>query len=128
MNRLLLLTFSAILLSACGDTDNAEPPAELVDFESSLQVEELWSVSTGEGVGQLFLKLFPLVLEDRIIVADREGKVSAFTLSNGKRLWQVELDEVLSGGVGGDKHNLILTGRNGHVIKLDGEGQAAMES
>lgn len=123
MNRLLLLTFSAILLSACGDTDNAEPPAELVDFESSLQVEELWSVSTGEGVGQLFLKLFPLVLEDRIIVADREGKVSAFTLSNGKRLWQVELDEVLSGGVGGDKHNLILTGRNGHVIKLDGEGK-----
>lgn len=123
MIRYLSFFLSVLLLAACGDSDNSEPPAELVDFEASLQVEELWSVDTGVGVEQQYIKLYPLILDDRIIVTDREGTVSAFALKDGDRLWETELDIILSGGVGGDQNHLVLTSRNGHVIMLDGEGK-----
>lgn len=123
MIRYLLIFVSALSLIACGDSDNSEPPAELVDFEQTLQIEELWSVSTGGGVEQQYIKLFPLFVEDTIIVADRSGDVTAYEQKSGKELWATELDIVLSGGVGGDKNHLVLTSRNGHVILLDGKGK-----
>ncbi len=123
MMRYILIASVSILLMACGDTDNSEPPAELVDFTPSYTVEELWSVDTGVGIDQQYLKLTPLILDDRIIVADREGNVSAYALKTGRQLWEVELDIILSGGVGGEKNNLVLTSRNGHVILLDGQGK-----
>lgn len=110
-------------LYACGETDNSEPPAELVDFKRSLDVKELWSADTGSGVDQLFVKLFPLILEDTIVVTDRQGTVISFDLNTGKELWQTELDIIISGGVGGNNNHLVLTGRNGHVILLDGTGK-----
>ncbi len=123
MMRYILIASVSILLMACGDTDNSEPPAELVDFTPSYTVKELWSVDTGVGIDQQYLKLTPLILDDRIIVADREGNVSAYALKTGRQLWEVELDIILSGGVGGEKNNLVLTSRNGHVILLDGQGK-----
>ncbi len=123
MIRNLLIASFSLLLVACGDTDNSEPPAELVDFTPSYKVNELWSVDTGVGIDQQYLKLTPLILDDRIVVADREGNVSAYVLTSGKQLWEVDLEIILSGGVGGDRDNLVLTSRNGHVILLDGQGK-----
>lgn len=123
MIRYLLIFISALSLTGCGDSDNAEPPAELVEFDQSIKVEKLWSVSTGGGVEQQYLKLFPLIVENTIVVADRLGDVSAYNIKNGNMLWSTELDTVLSGGVGGDKNHLVLTSRNGHVILLDGSGK-----
>ena len=122
MIRYLIILFSCLLILSCSDSDNAEPPAELVDFDESIKLEKLWSVSTGNGVEQQYIKLFPFVVGDKIIVADRDGDVTAFDIRSGEKLWQVELDLVISGGVGGDKDHLIVTSRNGHVIMLDGEG------
>jgi outer membrane protein assembly factor BamB len=112
-----------VLVVACGDTDNAEPPAELVDFEPSLQIERLWDVNTGDGAGQLYLKLSPLITDDKIIVTDRDGEVSAYELQTGKRLWRTDLDMPVSGGVGGDGTHLVVTGTNGHVVLLDNNGE-----
>lgn len=123
MIRNFLIVLSALSLFACGDSDNAEPPAELVDFDASLTVKELWSVSTGSGVGQQYIKLFPLIIDDIIVVAGRQGDVAAYKLDTGKQLWSTEVGVVLSGGVGGNKNNLVLTGRNGHVIVLDESGK-----
>lgn len=123
MIRLITVLLSAFLISACGDSDNSEPPAELVDFKQTLKVKELWSVDTGLGVEQLFVKFFPLLLNDRIVVTDRNGKVSAFNIKTGDRLWETELNTVISGGVGGNEKNLVVTSRNGHVFLLDSKGQ-----
>jgi len=127
MIRLYLILFlilpASFFLSACSDDDNAEPPAELVDFKQTLNVKELWSVDTGNGVGQLFIKLFPLILDDRIVVTDRDGNVSAYALQTGKKLWHIALDMSVSGGVGGDNNHLVISGRNGHVVLLDAKGK-----
>ena len=123
MIRFLITLFSCLLILSCTDSDNSEPPAELVDFEESIKINKLWSVSAGSGVDQQYVKLFPLIVDDKIIVADRDGDVAAFNAKTGDELWQVELDVILSGGVGGDANHLLVTSRNGHVIMLDGEGK-----
>jgi len=120
--RAMLLGMLTALLVACGDTDNAEPPAELVEFEPSLQVERLWRVNTGDGAGQLYLKLSPLITGNKIIVTDRHGEVAAYELETGKHLWTTDLDMPVSGGVGGDAMHLVVTGTNGHVVLLDTSG------
>lgn len=123
--RALLLAMLAVLIIACGDTDNTEPPAELVEFEPSLQVERLWQVNTGDGAGQLYLKLSPLITDDKIVVTDRHGEVSAYEPQSGKRLWKTELDMPVSGGVGGDADHLVVAGTNGHVVMLDAAGNVS---
>ena len=122
MIRFIAVTLCALFITACGDSDNSEPPAELIDFKQTLKVKELWSVDTGNGIEQLFVKLFPLLLNDRIVVTDRNGTVSAYNINTGKRLWETELNTVVSGGVGGDEKNLVVTSRNGHVYLLDSKG------
>jgi len=121
---LSLVTFlSAFSLMGCSDDDNAEPPAELTEFKQTLNVKELWSVDTGEGVGQLFVKLVPLIVDDKIVVTDRDGNVSAYDLETGKQHWQANLDITVSGGVGGNNSHFVITSRNGHVVLLDANGQ-----
>ncbi|MCW8934186.1 MAG: outer membrane protein assembly factor BamB [Gammaproteobacteria bacterium] len=123
MIRFIAVLLSAFLITACGESDNSEPPAELVDFKQTLKVKELWSVDTGKGVNQLFVKLFPLLLDDRIVVSDRDGTVSAYNIKTGVQLWETELDTVISGGVGGNENNLVVTSRNGLVFLLDSKGE-----
>ncbi|VAW63905.1 Outer membrane beta-barrel assembly protein BamB [hydrothermal vent metagenome] len=123
MIRLIFIFLSFLFIAACSDDDNSEPPAELVDFEETLNVNELWSVNTGSGVEQLFIKLFPLILDKKIVVTDREGIVSAYDLETGDELWQTELEIIISGGVGGNEDYLVVTSRNGYVILLDAKGK-----
>ena len=122
IKKLCLIGF-VLLLSACGAEDNAEPPADLVEFKSSLPVEELWSVSIGDGVQQQFLKLYPLMLKDSLVVADRSGRVSRVDMSTGKILWQTDLDTILSAGVGGNEGRLFVASRDGQLMALDGQGK-----
>lgn len=123
MIRYLITFFSFLFILSCSNSDNAEPPAELVDFEESIKVDQLWSVNAGSGDDEQYLKLFPLIAGEKIIVADRDGDVTAFDIKTGEELWQIELNLILSGGVGGDINHLVVTSRNGHVIMLDSNGK-----
>ena len=117
--RWLLPIFVVLGLLACGDKDNAEPPADLVDFDASAKAEKLWSVSIGGGVAQQYLKLYPLLLTDRLIAADRSGKVTAVNAITGKIIWRVDLDVVITGGVGGNAEYYFVTTRDGEIIALN---------
>jgi len=117
--KLFVLLFSLLLLSCGAEEDNAEPPSELVDFESSVEIEKLWNVSVGGGVEQHYLKLYPLLLSDRLVVTDRNGTVQSVNLDDGDELWSVDLDVVISGGVGGNEKYYSVTSRDGEVILLE---------
>ena len=77
IKRFILIMLLATIAACSSEKDNSEPPAELVEFEQTIQVKKLWDLSTGDGVQQQYLKLYPLLLDDRIIVADREGNITA---------------------------------------------------
>lgn len=120
----LVLVLVAGLLGGCswfGDDDNAEPPAELEDFERRVDLKKIWSRSTGDGTDEQFIKLVPTVERDRVFVADRNGTVLAVELESGKLIWRQKTGIAISAGTGvGD--GLVLVGSSdGELLALDSE-------
>ncbi len=119
MKRLAVVVFSMVL-GACASNDAIElEPAELVDFDELVELEELWSEDIGVGQDERYTKLVPAVSGDRIFATDIEGNVLALNRFDGDEIWEVELEEPVSGGVGAS-HGLVLVGTYaGEVIALD---------
>lgn len=123
---------SALLCAGCagmsdsvtrfmGGKDNTDPPSPLVEFQSKLNVIELWSASVGGGTANQYLKLAPALSKQRLYVADSDGQVEALDATNGARLWSTDVDERITGGPGvGENAVLVGTGEGG-VIALDSE-------
>ena len=123
IKRLFMLSV-LLLLAACGaEEDNTEPAADLVEFNATEKFSLLWDQQVGDGINQQYLKLYPLLLNDRMIVADRSGEVRSLDLKKGKTLWRLDLDSILSGGVGGDSQSHIVSTRDGEIIKLSSTGK-----
>ncbi|MCX7074886.1 MAG: outer membrane protein assembly factor BamB [Methylococcales bacterium] len=138
MRRILLL-FTALSLTACssldvvkdsvsgisdyfsGGEDNAEPPAILTEIASEIEIEKLWSSSTGVGANEQTVKLAPAIYNQKIITADREGLVQARHLVTGDKVWEFETDKKLSGGVGVGTETVILGSSNAEVIALNSD-------
>ncbi|MEX2353465.1 MAG: hypothetical protein WD709_04700, partial [Gammaproteobacteria bacterium] len=59
-----LLLFAFLLTYGCGSLigtkeEIIDPPAELVEFQASLDVSRLWDRNTGKGTNKHFLTLAP---------------------------------------------------------------------
>lgn len=119
-SKVFLFVFIAAILVACGDDDNSEPPAELTEFEPSIKISSIWSTKTSEGIKQQFLFIEPLLLDDKIVTAARDGHISIINLKNGAIIDEIELETTLSGGVGGNADVWLLATRNGELIAING--------
>ncbi len=114
-----ILALVALLLQACGSDDNAEPPAELVDFTPEAIIEEQWSASPNAGIAQQYLFLEPLLLDDKMVTAGREGRIAVIDINNGVIVSELELELALSAGVGGNADLWLVASRDGEVIAID---------
>ena len=121
--RYFLLLFGALLISACGDEDNTEPPAELTDFKQTHYLALQWSVSTDDSIDQQYLFIEPLLLRERIVTAGRNGTLNVYALDDGDELAEIELDIPLSGGVGGTEDVWLVGSRNGELIAVSGSSE-----
>jgi outer membrane protein assembly factor BamB len=116
---LLLL---AVTLGGCGlfgGEEESNPPAELVKFKSTLKVRKAWSAGVGKDSEYLRLALVPASDGTRVFAAGKDGRVSAFELDRGKRVWTSKTKLGLSAGpaIGG---GVVVAGTsNGEVIALD---------
>jgi len=117
--RSIVLLCVISLLAACGDEDNSEPPALLTNFTRTAYLDQQWSTKTGDEIGQQFLLIQPLLLDDRILTAGRDGLLTSFDISNGYELAEIDLDEELSGGIGGNSSRALVTTRDGNVVCID---------
>jgi outer membrane protein assembly factor BamB len=127
----LLLLGSLPLASGCtalgnlfDNPDNTAPPAELVDFEPTVNVRTVWQRRVGSGAGKLFLKLRPAIDGDRVYAATRDGRVQAFDARTGETVWDTDTDSPLSGGPGVGDGLVLLGTSEGEVLALgekDGE-------
>lgn len=118
MKRLNLLPLIALLASCSGSIDPVEPPSELVGFKPQLALHSRWQRTAGQGTGGQYLKLSPLLEGDRLFVADRYGRVTAYNSLSGERLWQRELERTISAGPG-YAPGLLLFGGDAEVFALD---------
>ena len=90
--RVLLLLASIPLLLACGSfadpttwgkSSEVAVPASLVDFEATLQPDELWSHRIGGGRAQSSYNLRPRVEGEQVYVAGANGVVEALENASG---------------------------------------------
>ena len=132
--RTIVLMLTLVALCACAnvkdsvssivarESDNSIPPAELVEFEPSIEVEKVWSDRYGKGVNNLFIQLTPAAYEDSVFTADRDGRVIAMTADTGDEIW-TERDKSLriSGGPGVGEGLVFVGTSDAEVIARDVE-------
>lgn len=111
------------ILAGCASEEDTIVMAPLPQVDSQFTPSSEWSTSIGDGVGHYFSKLSPVMANDTLFVASRDGLVKALDPENGKQKWQVNLEEDvvarLSGGITAAYENLYIGSENGEVIALD---------
>lgn len=119
----LFIFFLCFLLTACaglGD-DNTPSPAALTSYPFQFQPVELWSIPTGGGMGKDFLRLGPVIKDDKVFVTNKSGHVTAVMLRNGHKLWQVNLKQPLSSAPATDEGIVILASTQPELFALKTE-------
>jgi len=102
-------------------TDNTEPPAELVKFTPTVKIRTLWSHRVGSGFDGQYLKLRPVVVDQRVYAAERKGHVRAFDALDGKSLWETSTEAPLAGGPGVGDGLAVVGSSDGEVIAIEAE-------
>ena len=120
LGRYCLLLIGTVLLTACGDEDNTEPPAELTDFKRTHYLHLQWSATADDSIAQQYLFIEPLLLQDRIVTAGRNGTLNVYRLEDGRELAHIKLGIPLSGGIGGTEDVWLVGSRNGELIAVSG--------
>ncbi|WP_429154401.1 outer membrane protein assembly factor BamB [Aeromonas media] len=109
--------------------EDLTPMAPLPVVESAFTADTAWSSSVGDGIGDFYSQLQPVVEEDHIYAAARDGDVTAFDRNSGETLWSVDLADLpinadkrsarLSGGLVSRYGKLFLGSENGVVYALN---------
>lgn len=121
--KALLGALTVGILAGCAGEEDTIVMAPLPQVDSQFTPSAEWSTSIGDGVGHYFSKLSPVVANDTLFVASRDGLVKALDPENGKLKWQTDLEEDviarLSGGITAAYEHLYIGSENGEVIALD---------
>ena len=130
--RLLTTSALMLLISGCStfqewfgsEGEDATAPVQLERIDSKVSLKKRWSSKIGDGQGDGFYKITPTLIDGVIYVASSDGEVAAINAANGARLWRVELERPLSGGVGHHNRSLYLGCADGSVLQLSAEDGA----
>lgn len=113
---------AAALLGAligCESTDDADPrePAELVEFEPTIEIDEVWSKSIGD---QHDYRAPLRIAEDLGVVyaASIDGDIYAINRNSGEVKWEIELEEHITGGVSASRGLVLMGTGEGEVVAL----------
>lgn len=117
----LPLLLASLLLGGCASwfsgTDNREPPRELKELTAALPVNTFWEVQLGaaEDSGT---KLRPAIADGRIYASSAAGNVVALDANSGTRVWEIDLETTITGGVGVGGGLVVVSSADGNVIAL----------
>jgi outer membrane protein assembly factor BamB len=98
----------------------ANPPVELEDIKSSYETRVLWSADVGDAGRFTYT---PVLADNLIYAVNVEGSVMQLSAETGKKVWETQLGEPISGGVGLGG-GLVLAGTSkGHLYALNLNGK-----
>jgi outer membrane protein assembly factor BamB len=144
IRNIVTATGLALILSGCSslssvgtsvsnlfaDEDELEIRA-LSPIESKVAVNVAWQTQVGTGTGEFFSGLQPAFADNKIFVADRQGKVVALDTA-GKELWSTRLggsagwfssgiSAKLSGGLNVGAGKVFVGTEDGRLVGLNSE-------
>ena len=127
MRRWLIPALAALLLlNGCSwikswgdDEEDADAPAELVDFEPTLKVGKVWSTDVGKGLDKAGKQLRPVYASGSLYAADYEGLLMAVNADNGRKHWEIKTKLPFTGGPGISDNLLLMGTQDGEVFAFD---------
>lgn len=121
-SRWLLLAASAMSLAVvgCASSDSRNEPAELTQYTPTVSPAVGWRVPVGSGTSYGFA---PAIVGDAVYAASRDGKVVRIDATQGAAVWNRQVANELSAGVGSDGQTVAVVTPEGEVIALDANGQ-----
>lgn len=119
LSRGLAVVALLFAVAACDKDKEVDLPSELVEIQSTVPVQRVWSTSVGGGGEKLRLALALAEQDGTVFAAARNGRVRAIDATNGRTRWQTDTKLELSAGPGvGD--GLVVIGTNGgRLVALD---------
>lgn len=136
--KLLAICVLAVGISACSSTDDEDEElkvAELTDITALFEPVVKWDASVGDGVGDYFSRIQPVVAYGKVFSASRDGEAYAFDEKTGEQVWYADLSDIdnkrgffdnkvpalISGGVVAGINKVFFGSENGDVIALEAE-------
>ena len=92
--------FSDWVRNPFGDDEDPRAPAELMDVVSETAINRNWRINVGNGQGDNYKKLTPVVDGGFVFAASDDGEIIAVNTINGDLMWQTEVENSITGGVG----------------------------
>ena len=83
-----------------GEDEDPRAPAELLDVVSDITINRNWRINVGNGQGDSYKKLTPVVDGGFVFAASDDGEILAVNNINGELMWQTEVETSITGGVG----------------------------
>ena len=115
----LLLLNGCSWIKSWGQGDDADAPAELVEFEPTLKVGKVWSTGVGSGLDKAGRQLWPAYSSGTLYAADYKGQLMAIDAGNGRKLWEVKTKLPFTGGPGISAGLLLMGTQDGEVYAFD---------
>lgn len=119
----LLTAASMALLAGCSSlnpfSSPAPKPAELVSFQPSAELRNVWQVRIGASGAYVFE---PAVVGDDVYAAAHDGAV--MRIQGGQTRWRSSAGTRLSAGAGSDGRVVAVVSTGGEVIAFDAENGA----
>lgn len=92
--------FSDWVRNPFGDDEDPRAPADLLDVVSEITINRNWRINVGNGQGDNYKKLTPVVDGGFVFAASDDGEIIAVNTINGDLMWQTEVENSITGGVG----------------------------
>jgi len=108
-----------VAIGGCDNDKDKDPPAELVDIKSKLDIAHLWSTGLGGDSERLRLALRPAVFEGVVYAAGHDGEVKAVQADKGKQTWVVKTKLPLSAGPEVGAGVVVLGSSDGDIVVLE---------
>ncbi len=105
----------AVLLAGCSSNEPFEEPAPVPEVVSTVELEERWEISVGDGHDDQLLYLQPLNTGDTLYAVSADGEMLAVQADNGEIVWEKDLDLEVMAGLAGDAEQLYLVTRNARL-------------
>ena len=121
--RFIVLLVSVLFISACADDDNLDQPTELLPFYSKYYLDVSWHKSSGAGAEEQYVFLHPLILKEIAVTTSRDGELNIIGLKSGDFEEDIQLDSIISAGVGGNEDVWLVATRDAHVIAVDAKSR-----
>jgi len=122
MNRTCsALAVIALVLAGCSTASRIPPelPAALVDFKPEAKIREVWTVNVGSLAGSFDARLAPILDDNKIYVANADGRVQALATDSGRTLWETDLAVAVTGATAVGDGLVVVGTRKGEVFALD---------